>query len=108
MSEKQKMNLQQCVTCLQDDDHPTHPIILTRWSVVHFLWGMLFGRKLRAVNMSWLILGHIIFEIIENLAYTIGVFNRIFNTNWLGDSALNTNADTIAFSVGIVLSRLIK
>ena len=100
------------------EDSPTTPSLFGTWSIVHFTIGILCGIY---VNLSiWLlIIFHVVFELWENspmginfVQSTKSIFMNQFFINiglswglFNGDSALNSNMDTLCFTLGVLIGK---
>lgn len=115
--QKQKQNLKQ-----NRADDPGNPELFSPYSVVHFLSGVFMAFVMSgyaSVQLVHLVIFHVCFEIFENSDLGVKFFaanNQVwsfimpllekFGISWsvyTGDSAINSNVDTLCFTLGALL-----
>ena len=99
------------------EDTPSKPVMITNSSIVHCTMGILC--KMFTTFPMWvLITGHVLFELWENTSMGIKFFQKdnfkslqpfieSIGLSWkiyLGDSAVNSNSDTLCFIAGVLLA----
>lgn len=80
---------------------------VNEYTLVHFGVGVGLGAAIH-IDLGWLILLHIAFEIVESTPFGIGVFHRLGWHDYVGDSAINSNIDTAAFALGILVGKTVR
>ena len=77
--------------------------LIDEWTLVHFLSVVIFKILFPFVSLFWILIIHIIFELIENSENGHAIVNAINPHLYSGDSWINAIGDTIVFVLGAYL-----